>query len=172
MVLIFVASLNENVNLANIIKNKLENKKIPEKIEQFSLIKQYKNIDILLKINNFSIIIEDKTGIKQYLRENGGIRVYRDGMRVYDYGEIGNDWLGLDRKRINAPTAKIGNKLILGSIQLSRKDSKGLIEKTNREGFIENDVYSNFQEAIVFILNKINNLRKLRENLYGKLFSF
>lgn len=103
--------------------------------------------------------IEDKTGIKQYLRENGGIRVYRDGMRIYDYGEVGNDWLGLDRKRINAPTAKIGNKLILGAIQLSRKDSKGLIEKTNREGFIENDVYTNFQEAIVFILNKINNLR-------------
>lgn len=72
--------------------------------------------------------IEDKTGIKQYLRENGGIRVYRDGMRIYDYGEVGNDWLELDRKRINAPTAKIGNKLILGAIQLSRKDSKGLIE--------------------------------------------
>lgn len=32
MVLIFVASLNENVNLANIIKNKLENKKIDSKI--------------------------------------------------------------------------------------------------------------------------------------------
>ena len=115
-------------------------------------------------------IIEDKTGIKQYLRENGGIRVYRDGMRVYDYGEIGNDWLGLDRKRINAPTAKIGNKLILGSIQLSRKDSKGLIEKTNREGFIENDVYSNFQEAIVFILNKINNLRNNDKDKIRKVY--
>ena len=55
----------ENVNQA--LKNcalsliseffKLENKKIPEKIEQFSLSKQYKNIDILLKIKNFSIII-------------------------------------------------------------------------------------------------------------------
>ena len=64
----------ENVNQA--LKNcalsliseffKLENKKIPEKIEQFSLSKQYKNIDILLKINNFSIIIEDKTGTQSH----------------------------------------------------------------------------------------------------------
>jgi len=115
--------------------------------------------------------IEDKSGIKQYLRENGGIRVYRDGMRIYDYGEIGNDWLGLDRKRINAPTAKIGNKLVLGAIQLSRKDSKGLIEKTNREGFIENEVYVNFQEAIVFILNKINNLRNNDKDKIRRVYS-
>ena len=53
----------ENVNQA--LKNcalsliseffKLENKKIPERIEQFSLSKQYKNIDILLKINNYHL---------------------------------------------------------------------------------------------------------------------
>lgn len=122
---------------------------------------------VTLELSNF----EDKTGIKKYLRENGGIRVYRDGMRIYDYGEIGNDWLGLDRKRINAPTAKIGNKLILGAIQLSRKDSKGLIEKTNREGFIENDVYNNFQEAVVFILNKINNLRNNDKDKIRRVYS-
>ena len=32
MVLIFVASLNENMNLANVIKSKLENKGINSKI--------------------------------------------------------------------------------------------------------------------------------------------
>ena len=45
---------------------KLENKEMPEKFENFSLSKQYKNIDILLKINEFSIIIEDKTGTKAH----------------------------------------------------------------------------------------------------------
>lgn len=38
--------------------------------------------------------------IKDFLDENGGIRVYRDGIRVYDYGERSNDWLGLDLKRV------------------------------------------------------------------------
>ncbi|ENW31861.1 PD-(D/E)XK nuclease family protein [Acinetobacter lwoffii] len=44
----------------------LEDKEMPEKFENFSLSKQYKNIDILLKINEFSIIIEDKTRTKAH----------------------------------------------------------------------------------------------------------
>ena len=80
-------------------------------------------------------------------------------MRIYDYGEPGNDWLGLDQARINAPAAKIGNKIILSAISLNRKMSTGLEEKTNREGFIETDVYHNFRDTIIFLLNKVVFLR-------------
>lgn len=31
--------------------------------------------------------VSDKSGFKSYLKSNGGIRVFRDGLRVYDYGE-------------------------------------------------------------------------------------
>ncbi len=103
--------------------------------------------------------INDRKGIKDYVKENGGVRVYRDGMRIYDYGEPGNDWLGLDQARINAPAAKIGNKIILSAISLNRKMSTGLEEKTNREGFIETDVYHNFRDTIIFLLNKVVFLR-------------
>ena len=34
--------------------------------------------------------VSDKQGFKEYLDTNGGIRVYRDGLRVYDYGEVGD----------------------------------------------------------------------------------
>ncbi|MFX7705254.1 hypothetical protein ABTJ74_19660, partial [Acinetobacter baumannii] len=40
--------------------------------------------------------VSDKKGFKSYLDNNCGIRVFRDGLRVYDYGEPENDWLGLD----------------------------------------------------------------------------
>jgi len=103
--------------------------------------------------------INDRKGIKDYVKENGGVRVYRDGMRIYDYGEPGNDWLGLDQARIDAPASKIGNKLILSAVSLSREMSGGLEEKTNREGFIETDVYYNFRDTIIFLLNKVVFLR-------------
>ena len=77
--------------------------------------------------------------VTEYLDDNGGGRVYRDGIRVYNYGEVGEDWLGLDIRRVNAPTRKISQNIILGAIHLSLKSSTGLIEKTNREGFVEND---------------------------------
>ncbi len=114
--------------------------------------------------------ISDRSGIRNYVKENGGVRVYRDGMRIYDYGEFGNDWLGLDQSRINAPTSKIGNKLILSSVSLTRQESKGLEEKTNREGFIENEVFNNFRDSVIFILNKVNFLRNVDKDKIRKIY--
>jgi hypothetical protein len=36
--------------------------------------------------------------LTKYLDEQGGIRVYRDNIRINEYGERGNDWLNLDNK--------------------------------------------------------------------------
>ncbi len=76
--------------------------------------------------------------LDSYLDETGGVRVYRDGIRVYNYGELGDDWLGLDLRRVNVPTRRISRNIILGAIHLSLRESTGLVEKTNREGFVEN----------------------------------
>ncbi|MCK4821575.1 ATP-binding protein, partial [bacterium] len=35
--------------------------------------------------------VQDRKGLHEYLNQNGGVRVYRDGVRVYNYGEPGND---------------------------------------------------------------------------------
>ena len=60
--------------------------------------------------------------LETYLDETGGVRVYRDGIRVYNYGERGDDWLGLDLRRVNVPTRRISNNIILGAIHLSLKE--------------------------------------------------
>ncbi|MEO0288972.1 MAG: ATP-binding protein [candidate division WOR-3 bacterium] len=105
--------------------------------------------------------LADLKGLKEYLDINGGIRVYRDGIRVYDYGEPENDWLELDIRRVNLPAKKISNNLILAAIELDREKSSDLIEKTNREGFIENDAYYTFKSAILYLLNVIENQRNI-----------
>ena len=116
--------------------------------------------------------ISDKRGFKSYLKDNGGIRVYRDGVRVYDYGEPGNDWLNLDIERVNLPTARISNNIVIGAISLDRLDSKDLKEKTNREGFIEDDAFKAFYSAIRFAIAQVVVQRnidkdKIRSH-YGK----
>lgn len=115
--------------------------------------------------------VTDKTGFKQYLKTNGGAKVFRDKLRVYDYGEPENDWLGLDLRRVNQPAKRISNNILLSSISINRKDSADLIEKTNREGFIENKAYEAFRGAILHSINIVETLRytdklKLREK-YG-----
>lgn len=94
----------------------------------------------------------DSPGLTGFLKEQGGIRVYRDSMRVYDYGEPDNDWLGLDHRRFQQPTKRLSNNIIMGHVHLDIETSNKLTEKTNREGFIENDAYREFQYAIVCAL--------------------
>jgi signal transduction histidine kinase len=115
--------------------------------------------------------VSDKEGFKKYLKSNGGVKVFRDGLRVYDYGEPENDWLNLDFRRFQQPTKAISNNLILGAVYLDRKDSSALTEKTNREGFVENDAYKSFRNAILHSLDIVETLRitdkkKLKE-IYG-----
>ena len=115
-------------------------------------------------------VTDDVKGLKDYLDENGGIRIYRDGIRVYDFGEPGNDWLNLDLRRVNTPTARTSNNQILGALWLDATKSGDLREKTNREGFIENEAFEDFRIAVISMLTQIEaekskDQRKLREVL-------
>lgn len=116
--------------------------------------------------------ISDKAAFKNYLDENGGISVFRDGMRILDYGEPGNDWLGLDLKRVNVPTKNLSNNIILGAVYLSREKSNDLKEKANREGFIEDEAYYCFRDAVEFAIGQFTAQRNidkdtLRSSLSG-----
>ncbi len=112
--------------------------------------------------------------ITKYLDKNGGIRVYRDGVRIYNYGEgrKNNDILDLDAKRIKKLGEHIGYNQILATIELEREKSMELKEKTNREGFIHNDAFLYLQEGLDFCLSTFNYYRQqdraLVKELVGK----
>jgi signal transduction histidine kinase len=115
--------------------------------------------------------VSDKQGFKEYLNTNGGVRVYRDNLRVYDYGESGTDWLNLDIRRVNQPGKKFSNNILLSAIFLDREVSTSLIEKTNREGFIEDKAFELFRNAILHVVKLVETLRmedkKTIRELYG-----
>lgn len=118
----------------------------------------------------FNLVNSEKTSIKSYLKENGGIRVYRDDVRVYDYGEQANDWLGIDLKRVHRVGGNVSNNIILGSVKLNRAKSFGLKEKTNREGFIENESYNVFVDAVDYALSLIVRERNIDKSRLTTLY--
>lgn len=99
--------------------------------------------------------------LTRFLDQNGGVRVYRDGVRVYNYGEPGDDWLGLDLRRVNSPTRNISRNIVLGIIELDLKKSASLREKTNREGFVENDAYTRLQNLVLGALAVLETERRV-----------
>ncbi len=114
--------------------------------------------------------LHDVQGLSQFLKEQGGVRVYRDGMRVYDYGEPENDWLGLDMRRVQTPAKLVSNNLILGEIHLDLATSTALQEKTNREGFVENEAYREFRYAVMCTLTVLEAERKIDKDAMRQAF--
>lgn len=112
-----------------------------------------------------------KQELKLYMARNGGVRVFRDKMRVWDYGESDNDWLDLDAKRVNYPTFKLGNKQILAAVYLNGAESTDLVEKTNREGFVDNGAFRVFKEACEFAIEKVEYFRKQDKDLLRRVYN-
>jgi signal transduction histidine kinase len=115
--------------------------------------------------------VSDKKGLKECLDEAGGIRVYRDGIRVYDYGEPGNDWLDLGGRRVNVPARRISNNIVIGAVSLELEKSIGLIEKTNREGFVDNTAFRAFREAVLLAVKEIETERNIDKTRIRNAYS-
>jgi signal transduction histidine kinase len=148
--------LIEKIKIFDNTKNKYVQEKVCYALEDYGIGRidfQFYIYDLGNEVAQF--IRNDISGLKLFLKQNGGIRIYRDKIRVYDYGEPGNDWLKLDFKRVSNPTQMISNNQLLGAIYLDRDTSKNLIEKTNREGFIINESYEKFAQSISQLVSEI-----------------
>ncbi len=87
-----------------------------------------------------------------------GLRLYRNGFRVLPYGEIGDDWLGLDRRRsriefqldeanvlFNIPFT---NKNFFGFVEIVDREGEFFEETASREGLIENEALEELKDFI------------------------
>lgn len=111
------------------------------------------------------------TPLKNLVRQNGGVKVYRDNQRVYNYGELGNDWLELDMKRVNRPGRYLSNNVLIGVVKLDREKSSGLVEKTNREGFVQNSYSKKFKKIIQAVTYDFSQLVEEDKYFIKKIYS-
>jgi signal transduction histidine kinase len=76
---------------------------------------------------------KDKIRIKDHR-----IYLYRDGIRVFPYGNPDDDWLQIDKLRgTERASFFFSNDQVVGWIGISKKENPKLKDKTNREGLIE-----------------------------------
>lgn len=66
------------------------------------------------------------------------VYLYRDGIRVYPYGDPTDDWLGIDIKRGTVRAGGyLSNDQVIGYVEISNKNNPNLRDKTNREGLMD-----------------------------------
>lgn len=92
------------------------------------------------------------------------IYLYRDGIRVYPYGEPEDDWLGIDIHRGTTSAAQfLSNDQVVGYVNITQQENPKLKDKTNREGLIEE---GNATDDFIALLRTI--LRYIREYEFKK----
>lgn len=95
-----------------------------------------------------------------------GTKIYRDNFRVKPYGDVDNDWLGLDKAKVsNTHGYRVGNNQTIGVIKISDEKNPLLIDATNREGIIENEAYEHLKQ---FVLSCIELITEIRWEEYEK----
>ncbi|MBS0645804.1 MAG: ATP-binding protein [Verrucomicrobia bacterium] len=87
----------------------------------------------------------------------GNIFLYKNGFRVYPYGEPGEDPLRVNARYAQGYNRFLGLRNLIGRIEISEITTE-LKEKSSREGLIKNSTYDSLED---FFYNKI--LRRLEK---------
>ncbi|WP_278849285.1 ATP-binding protein [Megamonas funiformis] len=110
---------------------------------------------------------------KVWLKQYSGIKIYRDNFLVRPYGDPNTDsydWLGLDARKASSPASiarlNIGNWCVrngqsVGSLFISRINNNVILDKSSREGIIENDSYFLLKNILIKLISIFENDRML-----------
>jgi signal transduction histidine kinase len=104
--------------------------------------------------------IGPRAEVRAWLREWTGVSIYRDGFRVWPFGEPHDDWLRLDQRRVNNPVEKLSNNQVIGFIDIGRDRNPDLMDQTNREGLIHNQALDDLRRLANFVLQSIEAERQ------------
>ena len=108
---------------------------------------------------------------RQLLRDMTGISILRDGFRVRSQG----DWLGLSQSMTSGSTYGMRVDNTVGYFALTGEHNYKLIEKSDREGFVEDTAYRGFMQIAkqcrVFANETLEQVRRALDDYYKKLMS-
>lgn len=101
---------------------------------------------------------------KIWMENHSGIKIYRDNFVVRPYGDPGADsydWLGIDARRAKNPAPiahksgnwHVRNRQGQGTLLISRINNGCILDKSSREGIIENDYFKLLKNVVLNIIS-------------------
>lgn len=111
---------------------------------------------------------EDKD-FKNYLKDYGGISIYRDGINVHST-ELGTetDWLGLRQRQVSQ-AYRMSYYHMMGNVEIEQSSNFDLVDKTNREGLIKNRASNDLTELVKAVTYFVENDYINKRNEYNVL---
>jgi hypothetical protein len=110
----------------------------------------------------YNIDVEDIDDVKSILDDYGGIKVYRDGIRISGFGNPDDDWSGLDAESRNDPSVVPGRNQIIAMLDITSEFNPDINDTTTRENMIKND---SFKDMLKFLNDSIGVFAQMRGEL-------
>src|SRR6202000_1398414 len=94
---------------------------------------------------NLGNAFDSYSELRTIVQNQAGIRIYRDGFGIKPYGMGKNDWLDLSGgQTTGASFYGMRPKNVIGYVEITSEFNSRLKEKTDREGFMEDEFSLNF----------------------------
>lgn len=101
-------------------------------------------------------VFNNASQYKEYIKTQTGIKIYRDGFAVQPYGFEGDDWLGMRKSQTSGSSFYgLRPENTVGYFSISEGDNIHLKDKTDRQGFIENEYQFNFELIAISYIRKV-----------------
>lgn len=108
----------------------------------------------------------DFTIRKKIMADFSGIKMYRDNFRVKPFGDPKNDWLDLDKERINSPGLYPGNNQVFGVVRITKDSNPNIEDTTSRENIVTNLAWNDLKNFIKGSLRYFSLERQKLEKKY------
>lgn len=117
------------------------------------------------KLKQNGIEVDDIKSMKTLLDDYGGIKVYRDLVRLSGFGNSDDDWTGLDALSRNDPTVVPARNQIIAAVLITSKDNPEINDTTTRENLIKNQ---SFQDLLKFVNDSVGVFAQMRGEIEQK----
>lgn len=99
----------------------------------------------------------DYQALRNLLDQWMGVRLYRDGFRVYPYGSEDDDWLELDKTALASKGYALNRIQLVGQVEIGRLQNPELIDQTNREGLRQTPEEAILKESVQFAVERLRD---------------
>ena len=100
-------------------------------------------------------VFDTASEYKEYVKTQTGVKIYRDGFAVQPYGFGQNDWLGLSKGQTSGSSFYgLRPENTIGYFSISEGVNIHLRDKTDRQGFVENEYQYNFELIAITYIRK------------------
>jgi signal transduction histidine kinase len=118
--------------------------------------------------NTIGDLFKSFESYKNLIKNQIGVRVFRDGFGIKPYGFEQNDWLGLGKSSTSGKFYNLRPNNVIGYVSLSKYENENLKEKTDREGFVDSPYSENFFLLMSEVVKAINTLYTKARISYNK----